>query len=204
MKSQKKQFIGIKRIWYSDVINEPVTFLSIEQLLKESHEVLNLHQDTWGYEEIDHKSKSYINDLTGQVYHVDNEKNSIPIISFTIGEYSYQEKQDLQGGISITDTGQISDFPENASGWKRSNTYSIIEKSIIAQTKSGIYIILTKAKIVSTGKFVNKNIGLGVTAIPLENDSIGSVFYLSIEKYRYLLLERGSKLLQENGFGIFL
>ena len=176
----KKQYIGIKRIWYADVINAAVTAASIKALIAASggaKEVLNSHQDTWGYEESDPETTEYVNELTGQTYYIDKTKNSIPTISFTMGEYSYMEKADLQGGEAITATGTKASSEDNAVGWKRPESTNVIEKAIIAQTKTGNYVVLTKANIVAKGNFVEKNIGLGVTAVALENKGIGSEFW---------------------------
>lgn len=176
----KKQYIGIKRIWYADVINAAVTAASIKALITANggaKEVLNSHQDTWGYEESDPETTEYVNELTGQTYYIDKTKNSIPTISFTMGEYSYMEKADLQGGEAITATGTKASSEDNAVGWKRPESTNVIEKAIIAQTKTGNYVVLTKANIVAKGNFVEKNIGLGVTAVALENKGIGSEFW---------------------------
>ncbi len=176
----KKQYIGIKRIWYADVINAAVTAASIKALIAASgsaKEVLNSHQDTWGYEESDPETTEYVNELTGQTYYIDKTKNSIPTISFTMGEYSYMEKADLQGGEAITAIGTKASSEDDAVGWKRPESTNVIEKAIIAQTKTGNYVVLTKANIVAKGNFVEKNIGLGVTAVALENKGIGSEFW---------------------------
>jgi len=173
----KKQYIGIKRIWYADVIKEKVTPALIKGFVDGSaHEVKNSHQDTWGYEETDPESDDYVNELTGQTYYKDVTKGSIPSISFTMGEYSYFEMADLQGGTAITADGTPATSESEAVGWKQSETPEVIEKAVIAQTKTGNYIILTKANIIGKGNFVEKNIGLGVTATALENEGVGSYF----------------------------
>lgn len=177
----KKQFIGIKRIWYADVIAEEVTAAKVKTLIGTAKEVLNSHQDTWGYEESDPESTEYVNELTGQTYYIDMTKGGIPTISFTMGEYAYTDKAALQGGTAITATGVVTSDENTAVGWKRPNTPEIIEKAIIAQTKTGKYIVLTKANIIAKGNFVEKNIGLGVTAAALENGDIGSEFWFDGE-----------------------
>lgn len=180
----KKQYIGIRRIWYTDVINTAVTAAAVKALIAENgdaHEVLNSHQDTWGYEESDPETTEYVNELTGLTYYIDKTKNSIPTISFTMGEYSYIEKADLQGGEAITATGTKATTDATAVGWKRPESTDVIEKAIIAQTKTGNYVVLTKANIVGKGNFVEKNIGLGVTAVALENPGIGSEFWYDKE-----------------------
>lgn len=176
----KKVFIGITRIWYADVITSAVTATAVKDLIAANggaHEVKNSHQDTWGYEESDPETTEYVNELTGLTYYIDKTKNSIPTISFTMGEYSYIEKADLQGGEAITAAGAKATTEDTAIGWKRSEETEVIEKAIIAQTKTGNYIVLTKANIVGKGNFVEKNIGLGVTAVALENDNVGSEYW---------------------------
>lgn len=180
MANKKVLYIGITRIWYADVINTPVTPAAIKALIAKNgtaHEVLNSHQDTWGYEETDPETTDYVNELTGLTYYVDKTKNSIPTISFTMGEYSYIEKAALQGGEAITAAGTKATTEDTAVGWKRSEETEVIEKAIIAQTKTGNYVVLTKANIVAKGNFVEKNIGLGVTAVALENPGIGSEYW---------------------------
>lgn len=180
----KKQYIGIKKLWYTDVIATAVTAAAVKALISaggDAHEVKNVHQDTWGYEESDPESDEYINQLNGQTYYVDKTKNSIPTINFTMGEYSYMEKADLQGGEAITAAGTKATSEETAVGWKRPETAEVIEKGIIAQTKTGNYVVLTKANIIGKGNFVEKNIGLGVSAAALENPGIGSEFWFDKE-----------------------
>lgn len=178
--AKKVLYIGITRLWYGDVISTAVTPALIKSLIAKSgaaHEVLNSHKDTWGYEESDPETTGYVNDLTGLTYYIDKTKNSIPTISFTMGEYSYMEKADLQGGEAVTESGTKATTEDTAVGWKRSEETEVIEKSIIAQTKTGNYVVLTKANIVGKGNFVEKNIGLGVTAVALENPGVGSEFW---------------------------
>lgn len=162
-----KPFIGIKRLWYADVVTSVTTPASgytggeLKTLLETATEVLNVHQDTWGYEESDPEVTEYINQLSGQPYYRDTVKQGIPTVSFTLGEYSFEDKAELQGGTATTTT------------WQRPSTSVEVEKCIIAQTKTGNYIFMPKASIVAKGSFVEKNIGLGVTAIPLETGVTG-------------------------------
>lgn len=175
--ASKKLFIGIKQIWYAEPITTAVTAASLKTLLASATEVKNSHQDTWGYEESDPETTEYINELTGQTYYVDMTKGTVPTISFTMGEYSYLDKAALQGGKAITATGTEATSESDAVGWKKSDTLDIIEKAIIAKTKTGNYVVLTKANITGKGNFVEKNIGLGVTAVALENEGVGSEFW---------------------------
>ena len=56
-----KPFIGIKKIWYGDVITSAVTKTSLKTWLGTATEVENSHQDTWGYTEDDPNYTDYIN-----------------------------------------------------------------------------------------------------------------------------------------------
>ena len=159
-----KPFIGIQRIWYANPIASVadaaagLTGAELKTLISDAStkEVLNVHDDTWGYEESDPTVTEYINQLTGNPYYRDTETKGVPTVSFTMGEYSFEDKAALQGGKATAAT------------WERSTTQEIIEKCIIAQTKTGNYIVMPKASIIGKGNFVEKNIGLGVSAVPVE------------------------------------
>lgn len=157
-----KPFIGIKRVWYADVISKvtaPETGYSaneLQTLLGTATEIKNVHQDTWSYEESDASVTDYVNELTGQPYYRDVTQASVPTINFTIGEYDFETKAALQGGKKGTDT------------WQRQGMNTIIEKCIVAMTKTGNFIVFPKANITGKGTMAEKNIGLGVSAVPLE------------------------------------
>lgn len=167
--SKAKPFIGIKRVVYGD----PLTALpqgatkfngaALATLLatvgKEGSnlkEVENVHKDTWGYEENDPTVTDYIDQLTGKVYYRDMEEAGVPTANFTIGEYDLETKADLQGGEVID------------GAWHRKNMLNPVSKAIFAQTKTGNWIVMPNANIVGKGNFVEKNIGLGVSAVPVE------------------------------------
>lgn len=171
-----KPFIGIKKIWYADPITElttPADGLTAAEVLAiitaaTTKEVKNVHQDTWGYEESDSTITDYVNQLTGNPYYRDAEQQGMPTVSFTLGQYSFEEKADLQGGKAIKVGAEV-----EASSWERPDGVALIEKCIIAQTKTGNFIVMPKANIVGKGNFVEKNIGLGVSAVPLETGVVG-------------------------------
>lgn len=160
--TMEKPFIGLKRVWYGDVVDsvttpsEGFTGEELALLLEDLTEIKNVHQDTWGYEESDASVTDYINELTGQPYYRDVTQAAIPTVSFTLGQYSFDDKAALQGGRV------------EGGAWVREEMNSLIEKCIVAQTKTGNYIFMPKANITGKGNFVEKNIGLGVTAVPLE------------------------------------
>ncbi len=157
-------FIGIKKLWYGSVINEVAAMspAEIEALKASMTEVTNVHEDTWGYEESDPETTEYNNELTGQPYYIDNVKQGQPTISFTLGEYQYQQKADLQGGSVINDSN------DNPVGWARPTELDTIYKSILALSKTGVYILFPKAQITGKGDVQEKNIGLGVQAKAVE------------------------------------
>lgn len=162
-----KPFIGLKRLWYGDVITaveHKDTGLTIEEILvkvESCTEIKNVHQDTWGYEETDPTVTEYINELTGKPYYRDAQTQGVPTMSFTLGQYAFSDKAALQGGTAM------------AAKWDRPNEIPMIEKCIIAQTKTGTLIVFPRANIIGKGNFVEKNIGLGVSAVPLDTNVDG-------------------------------
>ena len=100
-------FISIKKLWYGDVMSSAPTSETIATLVESLTEVKNVHGDTWGYEESDPETTEYINALTGVNYYVDMTKQSVPTINFTMGEYEYQQKADLQGGKVIKQSEKV-------------------------------------------------------------------------------------------------
>ena len=168
-----KPFIGVKRVWYGDAVKTvttPATGYTAAELktqIGKMTEVKNVHQDTWGYEESDADITEYVNELTGQPYYRDVVKAAVPTVKFTIGQYDFATKAALQGGKASAD------------GWERKDMTAQIEKSIVAMTKSGQFIFFPKASIVGKGEMAEKNIGLGVSAVPLETGVDG----LAAEKW---------------------
>lgn len=162
----KKLFIGIQRLWYTNTLTAAPSQSSISTLISSATEVTNVHQGTWGYSQDDPSVTDYINELNGQPYYRDKESNGNKTISFTIGEYDYADKAALQGGEVIS-TG--SSGSETAVGWKASGSLQNIEKAIIAQTKTGKYIIFSNASIVAKVDMQEKNMGLGIVATAIEN-----------------------------------
>lgn len=182
-------FIGIKRLWYRDPITEDIHANKAGAIIKAliegsgetgidgynngtpiapAKEVLNIHQDTWNYNQDDPSVTDYINELTGKPYFRDKQNEGNKTISFTMGQFEYQTKADLQGGTVITKGDGAS---AKAIGWKAPEVMSIIEKCIIALTKSGNYIIFSNASIIGKSDQQQKAIGLGVTAVA--QDTLG-------------------------------
>lgn len=158
----KKVFIGIKRLWYTEPLKVEPTQDGLEGILAAATEVQNVHQGTWGYTQDDPSVTEYINQLTGKTYYRDKESDGAKTISFTIGEYDYEDKAALQGGSVIM-------AGETVVGWKSSGNLENVEKAIIAQTKSGRYIVFTNAIIVAKVDTQDLVLGLGITAVAIEN-----------------------------------
>ena len=121
--------------------------------------VQNVHGDTFQYEESEANVTKYKNALTGNVYRESSEPGETKI-NFTIGEYDYETKADLQGGKAT------------ASSWERGK-HAIIHKCVIGKTKDGVYVVFPKASINARGANTDKAIGLAVSATPLETDVEG-------------------------------
>lgn len=162
----KKVFIGIKRLWYTSPLTSALEQSGVEALISSATEIENVHQGTWGYTQDDPTVTEYINQLTGKAYYRDKESDGAKTISFTIGEYDYEDKAALQGGEVISAGG-------NAVGWKSSGNLENIEKAIIAETKSGRYVIFSNAAIVGKVDTQESALGLGISAVAIENPNEG-------------------------------
>ncbi len=164
----KKPFIGIKRIWRGDTITEPLTASGLATLLASGKftEVKNSHQDTWSYTQDDPSITDYINELTGKPYYRDMVSEGNKTIAFTIGQYEFADKAELQGGEVIKD-GQV------VIGWKAPETAELVYKSLICQTKTGNYVVFTNAGVVGKTNAAEKNLGLGVTGVAMDNPNEG-------------------------------
>lgn len=158
-----KPFIGIKKIWYGDVITSAVTKTNLKTWLGTATKVENSHQDTWTYTEDDPTYTDYINELNGDIYYRDVTQKGVKTIAFTMGVFSFDDKVDLQGGEKV----------DTDAGWAASDTPGIVNKAIVGQTKTGNYIVFTNAAVIAKGNAVEKNIGLGVTAVAMENPRAG-------------------------------
>ena len=158
-----KPFIGIKKIWYGDVFAAAVTASTLKTWLGTATAVKNSHQDTWGYTEDDPTYTDYINELTGGIYYRDVTAKGAKTITFTMGEYELEDLVTLRGGAKVgTDE-----------GWSAASEPNIVNKGIVGQTKTGNYIVFSNAAIIGKGDQQEKNIGLGVTAVAMDNPNSG-------------------------------
>ena len=155
-----KPFIGIKAIYYGEPITEAVTSEKLTTWLGTAETVENVHQDTWSYEQGDPDIEDYLNELDGKIYYRDAKTAGSKTISFTIGKYDAQTKANLCSGTVNTEEEM----------WAAPDGIPLVNKAIVAVTKSGNTIVFTNASIVAKAAPASKNIGLGVTAVAMDND----------------------------------
>lgn len=168
-----KPFIGIKRLWYSDPVSKALIPKELKNWLKNATEVMNVHDGTWGYSQDDPSVEDYKNDLNGQVYYKDKTDEGAKTITFSMGVYSWKNKADLQGGKMYDANGSVTTEESNAVGWSSDQDLENVNKTIVAQTKTGNYIVFSNASVVAKGDQQSKNITLGVTAVAMESDAEG-------------------------------
>lgn len=160
-----KPFIGIKQLWYGDVLTTAPSQANMATLVASLTEIKNVHEGTWGYSHDDPSVTDYINELTGQPYYRDKTTLGNRTINFTLGVFDFATKAALQGGKVIKDA------QEKEIGWESSGALENVNKCIVAKTKTGNWIVFTNASIVAKGDQQEKNIGLGVTAVCMENET---------------------------------
>ena len=155
-----KPFIGLKKIWYGAPLTEAPTASGIATLIAAMTEVKNVHDGTWSYTQDDPSITDYINELTGQPYYRDITNGGNKTIAFTMGEYQFADLVNLQGGKEVE------------GGWA-SGAPQLFYKAVIAQTKTGNYIVFTNAGVIGKASTAEKNIGLGVTAVAMDSEAEG-------------------------------
>lgn len=155
-----EKFIGISQIWYGDVINEELTAAKLKTWIGTATEVKNSHDGTWGYTQDDPSVTDYINELTGKPYHRDKTTDGNKTITWTSGAFEFSQKADLQGGTSDNEH------------WE-SGKVLFVNKAVCAKTKTGNYIVFTNADIIAKSAQQERAIGLGVTAVAMDNETQG-------------------------------
>ena len=83
----------------SQTSQKGLTGAEVAAILKNAatKQVKNVHGDTFQYEETEANTTKYKNALNGEYYREITEPGEVKI-NFTIGEYDYETKADLQGG----------------------------------------------------------------------------------------------------------
>jgi hypothetical protein len=164
-----KTIVDIKQIFYGNPLatvtstTEGLSGAEVYALINAgtTKEVKNVHATTWAYNEDEPSTTNNINQLNMQTYCIDTTPGATTI-SFSIGQYDYQAKADLQGGKATT------------TSWERPETQGIIYKSIVAITKDDTYLVFPKAQITARGGMIgDKVIGLLLTATPLDTGVTG-------------------------------
>ena len=153
--------VEIDELYYAEPIatvadkSKGLTGAEVAAILKNAatKQVKNVHGDTFQYEETEANTTKYKNALNGEYYREITEPGEVKI-NFTIGEYDYETKADLQGGKATEKS------------WERGK-HKTIHKCIIGKTKAGVYVVFPKATINGRGANTDKAIGLAVTASPL-------------------------------------
>lgn len=163
--------INISRLWYGDpsLIAADMTGAALAALLKNKdlHEITNIHQDTWTFEEAEATVTKYKNQLNNKVYRVDKVLGDVDIKA-TIGQYSYQEKADLMGGDSGTE-----------GIWKRAGSTPTIEKLFVGLTEDDQYFVIPRTDVEAREATTDKAMGLPFSATELEPkvDGVASEYW---------------------------
>ena len=155
-----KPFIGLKKIWYgAPLTTAPKSLNDIEALVAgEGYtEVSNVHEGTWSYTQDDPSVTDYINMISGQPYYRDVTNGGNKTIAFTMGQYEFDDLVALQGGEKVGNDGWAAGAPQ------------LYYKSVIAQTKTGNYIVFSNAGIIAKTNAAEQNLGLGVTAVAMDS-----------------------------------
>lgn len=158
-----KPFIGLKRVWYGEALKTAPTASGIPALVKTMTEVTNVHEGTWSYSQDDPTTTDYINMLTGQPYYRDVTNAGAKTIAFTMGQYEFEDLVNLSGGEVI----------DGENGWAASSAPQLFYKAVIAETKTGNVIVFTNAGIIAKTNAAEQNLGLGVSAVAMDNENKG-------------------------------
>lgn len=157
-----KPFIGLKKIWYGAPLTEqPDSYAAVTALVAGMTAVENVHEGTWSYSQDDPSVTDYINMLTGQPYYRDVTNGGNKTIAFTMGVYEFEDLVAFQGGEKVGED-----------GWK-AGAPALVYKGIVAQTKTGNYIVFSNAGIIGKTAAAEQNLGLGVTAVAMDSATEG-------------------------------
>lgn len=171
--AQQISAIDIKKVWYAEVteIKGDLTAAILKTLLAKAKEVVNIHQDTWSLEEAESSQDSYKNQLTGSIYRQSKKTMGDITLSFTIGQYDYQLKQELMGGTATDKS------------WKRQRGPVYIYKSIIALTTDGVYIVFPYCSMTVREANSDGALGMSVTATIMEPklDAVSMEYWFDAE-----------------------
>jgi hypothetical protein len=157
-----KTVVDIKQIFYGDPMTSVLvpanglTGAEVKDFLDGNvKEIVNVHGTTFTYEEGEPSTTDYNNQLNGETYFRDYTP-AAKSINFSIGQYDYATKAELQGGEAT------------ATSWKSPKNQGIIYKTFVAITKDDTYIVFPKAIVnARAGMVEDKVIGLLFSASPI-------------------------------------
>ena len=161
-----KPFIGIKKIWYGEPLKAAPTHAGLATLVAGMTPITNSHDGTWSYTQDDPATTDYLNELTGKPYYRDMTSAGNKTIAFTLGVYEFADRVALQGGTLIEENAKVV-------GWSAPTNPELKYASIVAMTKTGNFIVFTNAGIVAKTNAAEKNLGLGITAVAMDNETEG-------------------------------
>jgi len=164
MAGTKRSYVDIKELYYGDVFTTvavPLTGLTGAEIFAHTWKAVeNIHDNTYKYNEEANTVTPRKNQLTGNPYRADIVKGN-KSITFTIGEYDYATKAELQGGTAADKQYQAPSVP------------SIIYKAIKAVTDDGVVIVFPKALISANGANTDGAVGLAVVAQAMDSGVTG-------------------------------
>jgi hypothetical protein len=159
-----KTVVDIKELYYGELLTSgPLTGALVKTFIDDAgtKSIENVHSTTFTYDEAEPSTTDYINQLNGQTYYRDFVPGSKQI-NFSIGQYDYATKAELQGGTAT------------ATSWKAPTQQGIIFKTFVAVTKDDTYIVFPKAIVTArAGMIESKLVGLLFVASPIETGIAG-------------------------------
>jgi hypothetical protein len=164
-------FVGIRKIWYTDVYSTPTTLAAMGAAIKSiisdtaTISIKNVQNELWNYTETDVATRQLKNGLNGVVFWEEKTSQGIPTFEFNMGSYEFKQLGDLVGGESSETDGYARATDEEA--------LALIRKCVIAQTKSLNYIIFPCANIIAQSDTQDFNITLRVRATMIDQEING-------------------------------
>lgn len=157
-------FIGIDNLWFGEPLTADIDTLDkLKTQINAMTKVNNSHDGTFGYEQDDNDETEYKNELTGEDYFVDVTSYGAKRIKWSIGEFDFDTYAAFMGGEVIK--GNL--------GWKTNSNKNVDNKAILAQTKSGNFILFSNAKITAKNDTQEKGVMIGITARCMESQKAG-------------------------------
>lgn len=182
--------IDIKRLWYTDEIQGALTPYALQTIVGKRKygksgdtgysasdtegtgtltgfakgvEIKNVHQDTWQIDESEASQDSYRNQLTGRVYRLGRRQMGDLTVNFTVGQYDYETKANLMGGVMLDNTGAETTVAANAVGWARAEEAVEMYKTIIALTIDDVYVVISRASLGAREASTDNAIGMAMS-----------------------------------------